>query len=60
MKIETKYNLARKIWINEIERPGTIKEILIDSFGVQYSVRYFNDGVAKTVYFFENELRDKK
>jgi len=60
VKIETKYNLAQKIWIPEIERPGIITEIFIDTFGVQYRIRYFTNSEAKTVVFFESELREKK
>jgi len=60
MKIETKYDLSQKIWIPELERPGIIIEIYFDSFGLQYKVRYFNNGEVKTVCFLQAELRAKK
>lgn len=37
--------------------PGRIVNIWISESGIQYKVRYFWQGEAKEIYFFEDELR---
>jgi len=36
---------------------GTVIGIWICEMGIQYKVRYFYQGKAEEVYFYENELR---
>jgi hypothetical protein len=48
--------LRDAVRIVELNRIGRVVAIYEDSTGVQFSVRYFWDGEAKTVYFFADEL----
>ena len=56
MTIETKFDYMQRVWIRELSREGTVVGIFRDGDGVQYRVRYFWDGDAKSVYFFADEL----
>lgn len=60
MTKEFDFNLLDTVNITELQRPGIILEINIDTTGIQYRVRYFDDGDAKYVYFFSNELKLKR
>ena len=42
--------------IKELKTTGRVKAIYEDSTGVQFYVRYFWNGEAKTVYFYADEL----
>lgn len=54
------FQLGDKVCISELKRPGRIKAIYISEDGIQYNVRYFDDGKAQTVYFYEEELQAEK
>lgn len=51
-----KFNLKDKVKIIDLDWKGIIIAIFIGDLGVQYKVRYFYNGEAKEVYFFEDEL----
>jgi len=50
------YSRGDKVWIPELKINGRVKSVWIGDAGVQYNVRYFHDGKADTVYFYEDEL----
>lgn len=60
MAYKFKFKLLDVVFIIELERPGKVVEINIDTGGIQYRVRYFDDGQAKFVYFFSDELELRK
>jgi len=45
--------------IIELERPGRVVAIYIDSGGPSYKIRYFHEGSAKEVYFYADEIKKK-
>ncbi len=47
------YIIELKVW-------GVIKSVLFNDDGLQYGVRYFYNGEAHTVYFYFEELSNKK
>lgn len=49
-------NIRDMVKILELKCTGHILGIYRDSAGTQYNVRYFYNGEAKTVYFFEDEI----
>ena len=51
-----KFNLKDRVTIIDLDWKGIIIAIFIGNLGVQYQVRYFYNGDAKEVYFFEHEL----
>lgn len=51
-----KYKLKQTVVINELKMTGTVRQLLECYSGVQYEVRYFHNGEAKTVWFYEDEL----
>ena len=57
MIIKTKFGLEQKVKIIELECLGIIIGIFYGRNGVEYNIRYFYNGEAKTVYFYENELK---
>ena len=56
MKIETKFDIHDRVRIAELERTGRVISLWIIPKGIEYQVRYFDNGEARTVYFFEDEL----
>jgi len=58
MILTTKFNLNQQVYIIELERSGIIKSIWVTVHGVEYQVRYFDGGEARTIYFYETELKE--
>lgn len=59
MQKEIKFDLEQRVTITELQRPGVVVGISIESRGIQYEVRYFDNSEARQVYFFEWELKSK-
>jgi len=51
--------LSKEIFIPELSQSGVITSIFIGDSGVQYNVRYFLNGDAKTVYMYDHEITMK-
>ena len=52
-----RYALKDRVRIKELEMMiGTVRQCLLVYTGIQYEVRYFDKGDAKTVWFYEDEL----
>lgn len=51
-----KFKIMDIVTIKELKITGTIRQCLIVYTGIQYEVRYFDKGDAKTVWFYEDEL----
>ncbi len=49
--------LGDNVLIRELEYSGRVVGIVISFEGIRYDIRYFHNGDAKQVYFFEDELR---
>lgn len=50
------FPLKQKVYITELEKSGMVMAIYISETGTQYSVRYFDNCEARTVYFYDNEI----
>ena len=50
------YKIHTNITIKELDRPGLIQAICIDSTSIKFLVRYFYNGALKEEYFLEREL----
>lgn len=50
------FAIAQKVKVKELNRPGVVISIHITKGGPRYEVRYFWDGEAKQVYFFDWEI----
>ncbi len=59
-KVLLDYEINDKVCIKELERPGRVVSVWVTCTGVKYEVRYFQEGNAKTVYFFGDELEEAK
>ncbi len=55
MKIETKYEIGQKVFIEQLNLSGIILAIYYLN-QVEYRVRFFDGGSIRDPYFFENEL----
>lgn len=51
------FSLGDRVRIPAIERNGRVIAIYISDSGVQYQVRYFDDGKPQVVYFYHDELK---
>ena len=51
-----KFQLGDRVRIVELKTAGRVMAQFCDGLGTQYNVRYFWNGEAKTVYFYEEEL----
>ncbi len=56
MKINTKFDIHQPVKIIELGRKGRIRCISVDSDGLQYKIRYFDNAEAKDVWFYEDEI----
>ncbi len=56
MNIITKYNLQDIVTIKEIKQAGRIVSIWITSTGLQYEIKYFQEGKIQKEYFYEDEI----
>lgn len=55
MKNEIK--IGDKVIIPDLERCGRVLSIWETQKGVKYEVRYFQNGDAKEVFFFDDEIK---
>jgi hypothetical protein len=55
--MDFKFALMDRVKIIELDAKGLVIAIFIDPMGMVYKVRYFHNGEAKEVYFYEFELR---
>lgn len=53
------FEIGQKVTIIELDRPGVIISIHITTGGPKYETRYFWNGEAKEVYFFDWELKTR-
>ena len=61
MTIECKYNIEQIVKIPQLEGlKGVIVAVWKDGTGIQYQVRYFNQGKSEKEYFYENEIEPVK
>jgi hypothetical protein len=56
--IRIAFTLGQKIKITELKCSGFISSIWFTEAGLKYEVRYFLNGEAKSVYFYERELSE--
>ena len=54
--VELKYSLLEKVRLIEIDRPGFVDSIIIDSIGIQYRVCHWFEGERRTVWCHEQEI----
>lgn len=52
--------IHQRVHILPLECEGRVMAIWEDSSGKTYKVRYFHNGDEKQVYFFADELAEKK
>ena len=57
MTIDLKHDIGDKVEIIPLECQGIVKSISITRRNIQYEVRYFDKAEAKSVYFYEEELK---
>lgn len=55
-RLSIKFQLGQKILVREIQRPGRVDMIQIDSVGTQYRVAYWDNGDRKTTWLYEDEI----
>jgi len=54
--IKFKYDIADKVFIFEISRPGIVEALLVDGLGEQYKVAYWHEGVRRAEWLYDWEL----
>lgn len=57
MKLNTKYDIGDKVFIEELNIKGYVDSMDIDRAGIRYYVKYFFGGDFKGSYFPEEVLR---
>jgi hypothetical protein len=50
------YAVTERVKIKELDRPGVVIGVFMDGSKIQYRVRYFYQGEAKEVYFYDWEI----
>ena len=56
MTVEFRFNIHDRVRIPELDRSGLVLALYVSETGKQYSVRYFDNGKAETVYLYESEI----
>ncbi len=59
MTTEFKFTLKQKVMIKEIQRPGTVEILQVDSLGTMYRIVYWDNSERKTVWVYEDELESR-
>lgn len=57
MKLNTKYDIGDRVFIEELNIRGYVDSVDIDRAGIRYYVKYFFGGDFKGSYFPEEVLR---
>lgn len=57
--VQLAFTIRQKVRVIELERPGVVISIHITNDGPKYEVRYFWDGTAKEVYFYDWEIQPR-
>lgn len=60
MKINSKFNIKDKIFIKPLKIWGKVLSLYINSNGIEYSIRYFDNLNAKECYFLEEEIQENE
>ena len=50
------FALCDKVLIRDIQRPGVVEAMLVDSLGPQYRVCYWNESNRKTEWLYASEI----
>lgn len=56
LAIPIDYQLKQRVKIPEINREGIVTAIMLETSGVMYHIRYFDNGKPETVWFYNHEL----
>lgn len=56
MTIETPINLGDRVLIKEVQRPGKVDIVQVDSVGTTYRVAYWDNGDRKVAWLYAEEL----
>lgn len=56
MEITLQFEIGQKVMIREVQRPGRVDMVQIDSIGVQFRVAYWIDGERKNTWLYFDEL----
>jgi len=54
--IDNKFNIQDKVKIIELDLIGIVTSIWVVEVGIKYNIRYFWEGKAEELYFYEWEL----
>lgn len=61
MNINTKFNIKERVFIKDLNKNGTILGFFIeDEQNIQYKIRHFYEGNAKSDYFYDFEIEECK
>jgi hypothetical protein len=53
------FEVGQKVMVKEIQRPGRVDMIQMDSVGIQYRVAYWDNSERKTVWLYAEELETR-
>jgi hypothetical protein len=52
--------IGKERYVIPLDQTGRVTGVWITKNVIQYEVRYFHNGDSKSVYFYEDELRESK
>ena len=57
--MDLEYKLKDQILIKELQRPGVVQAVILDSLGLQYQIRYWDNSSRECVWLFGDEIEPR-
>ena len=53
------FEVGQKVLVKEIQRPGRVDMIQIDSVGIQYRIAYWDNSERKSTWLYADEIESR-
>jgi hypothetical protein len=57
--IKIDFEIGQKVLVREIQRPGRVDMIQIDSVGMQYRIAYWDNSDRKNTWLYADEIESR-
>jgi hypothetical protein len=57
--VEFDFKVGERVLIKEVQRPGRVEIIQVDSLGIQYRVVYWDNSKRELVWLYADELEER-
>lgn len=57
--IEIHFSVGDKVMVKEVQRPGRVDMIQLDSVGLQYRIAYWDNSERKNAWLYADEIEPR-